>query len=146
MKLDDFFRENYKSMVNYCSCFTVCRADAEECVADAIRLHYDEYMSRLNGDAKTTKRWLNRRAILDGRVRYNQYSNPLYKPLPIDHDAAHFDNPEDILDLKQRLPEGHPILIEYQQHDGDKSTKGKNSQRDISKFHRERKKFLTELA
>lgn len=172
MTLDDFWRLSYRRMVNYCASFGHAEEDIEEVVADVIHARFDEYaekIAELNGgvvDYNRMRHWMNRRVLLDVLVRYRRF-----KFESTGHDTAqmgdtmgddvapqetlHWDTPENIFCLAQRLPPVHPILLDYEpfgireEIDGPRKPggpKGANTNADKTKFCRERKKFMQALA
>lgn len=135
---DVFFRANYLGMVRYCAGFDFNRLDVEEVVADVIHRHYDEYKAKIespNVDA-TMRRWMNRRAILDLRTRRAQETRQTFVNLDdYTEQALTFDDPEQILDVAQRLPNVPPVLIRYEPGSED------NKPSDRNMYCQEKKKF-----
>jgi hypothetical protein len=166
MQFDDFWRANYRRMVGYCCTVWANEADVEEVVADVIYKHFDAYLAKIEdgpGKFNTMRRWMNRRVLLDLKTRYFKLSNRMEESGhetekmgdTMSEDEApeetlHWDTPEEICSLAQRLPPVHPILIEYDPVRGGPWKAGTrlvpNTQADISKFCRERKKFLAALS
>lgn len=144
---DDFFRANYRRMVGYCSGFGFREPDVEEEVADVILKYYDEYRAAITGPSPddTMRHWMNRRVLLNLRSKALRFENARTDRIPEHFDQQHVDDPESILDLKQRLPEVHPILIRYESYAGGQRTRGMNTSADKTRFCRERKKFLAAL-
>lgn len=151
---DAFFRANYLRMVRYCASFGFREPDAEEVVADVIHKHYDDYRERIESPNVDTvlRQWMNRRALLDLRTLYSRDAVSKTGPLLGDAEGVHFDDPESLLDLKQRTPPVHPILISYQPFGVREprvkggAPKGANTSADKTRFCRERKKFLAALS
>ena len=154
---DDFFKANYRRMVGYCSSFCYSEADVEEVVADVILKYYDEYRSKISGPTPdvSLRHWMSRRVLLNLKSRYSTHGYTKAVPLDAEHDTGTADDPEAILDLKQRLPEVHPILITYEAFGNavatgegktERRARGENSSADKTRFCRERKKFLSALA
>lgn len=146
---DDFFRANYRGMVGYCMAFGYSEADVEEEVADVILRHYEDYRERITGPSPDTtmRHWMNRRVLLNLKSRYKRYEytkTDALDPATLGEQLT-FDDPQSIVDLKQRLPHVPPILIRYEPYAGNESAHGANSNTDKSYFCRERKKFLTAL-
>lgn len=150
--IETFFKLNYRRMVGYCSSFGHREADVEEVASDVIYRHYEEYYQRVtNPDKETTMRhWMNRRVLLNLRSYYNSCSRPNFIS---DENAGEsqvsLDDPAEIIDLKQRLPEVHPILIEYEPYvnavNVDGVARGENTSSDKTRFCREKKKLLVAL-
>lgn len=158
MNFDAFWKANYTRMCRYCETVWENAADVEEVVADVIYRYFDEFLVRIEaeGPAKfdTMRRWMNRRALLDLKTRHFKLANRMEQTAPEDDmpiEPLHWDTPESILCLAQRLPPVHPILIEYEPFGKTEKTgrvggpKGANSSADKTKYCRERKKFLTSL-
>jgi hypothetical protein len=146
---DDFFRANYRGMVGYCIGFGYREPDVEEEVADVIMRHYDDYRARVEGPApdRTMRSWMNRRVLLNLRSKALRIENAKVDQLQLGDEEGllHFDDPESILDLKQRMPHVPPILVRYEPYGG-AGNRGANTSTDKSYYCRERKKFLTALA
>lgn len=169
MQIDDFWRANYTRMVRYCCTIWDNEQDVEEVVADVIYKHFDEFSEKIEARGlpkfNIMRRWMNRRVLLDLKTRHFKLRNRMETHAVENDDGdvtmpdpLHWDTPENILDLAQRLPEPHPILIEYEAFGklidkdvpaGQKKLggqRGENNPNDRVKFCRERKKFLTALA
>lgn len=154
MTLDDFWRANYWRMVGYCCTVWHNEADVEEEVADVIHRHFDEYKIKIEneGHAKfeTMRRWMNRRVLLNLNAKTGKYRRGDYEQTgheddaTVNHETLHWDTPENILCLQQRLPPVPEILIEYEQYTGGRGAGG-NTSTYKSKFCRERKKFMEAL-
>ncbi len=144
---DDFFKANYRRMVGYCTGLGHREADVEEEVADVILKHYDEFMSKIEGPnpQATARAWMNRRVLLNLKTRYRLHANSKTEPMDDEHEVLTFDDPAEILSVKQRLPEVHPLLINDEPYGGTASAKGENTSADKTRFCRERKKFLNAL-
>lgn len=157
MDLDQFFRTHYKGLVGYCSGFGYNPADVEETAADVIHRWFDDYCQKIDECPQkwsVMRRWMARRVLLDLGVRHRKV-NILLKAEPIG-DYAHFDSPEALLDLKQRLPEASQFMIDYEplgkrkEWDGKTKRKpggqvGANDPNDRVRFCREKKRFLQAL-
>lgn len=149
---DDFFRASYLSMVRYCTSFGHRAPDVEEEVADVILKCYDDYRSRINSPRADTvmRQWMNRRVLLNLASKALRHENTKVQQLNdalLDaSDMLHFDDPESILDVKQRMPHVPPILVRYEPYGGAVGGKGANTSTDKSYFCREKKKFLAALA
>jgi hypothetical protein len=152
---DDFFRASYLGMCRYCASFGHDWRDVEEVVADVIHKRYDEYLSKITAPTPgtTMRQWMNRRALLDLGSRRAKHARQ--KTTATDDVGEHglvLDTPESVLELKQALPEVHPILIEYEasgKTEGGNGKRGRpkgaNSSADKTRFCRERKKFMEAL-
>lgn len=150
--MEEFFKNNYLRMVRYCSSMGFNELDVEEEVSDVIHRMYDDYKSKIT-EAKnpenTMRHWMNRRVMLNLKSNYKnqvRHSRTDYLEDDIEGLCSTLDTPEAILDIKQRMPAVHPLLVTYEQYGGDVSTKGENTNADRTKFCRERKKFLNALA
>jgi hypothetical protein len=142
---DDFFRANYLRMVRYVANYhpRFVRQDAEEVVSDVIHRYYDEYRQKLEAEvsAETTmRRWMIRRAALNMLSRYELWHHVAFDRLPEDHDELSFDDPADIVDLKQRLPEVPVVLIEYEIYTDQPVERALTH-----RYSRARKKFMDQL-
>ena len=146
ISIDAFFRTHYRSMCNYCAAQGFNAQDVEEEVVDVMLHYFGEYVSRCN-DPKVVRRWMSRRVMWDLKSKYkNRKRYTLEFPSDVLPEISHFDTPEEILSLKQRVPDQvHPILISYQQYGGEHGVKGANDPNDKVTFCRQRKKFLNLL-
>jgi hypothetical protein len=143
---DSFFQANYRGMVGYCVTFGHRYADVEEEVSDVILKHYDEYREKITGPAPdaTLRRWMNRRVLLNLHSKALRHENLKVGALPELFDQEHFDDPESLLDLKQRTPVLPAVLVEYEQYCDGRGAGG-NTNTDRSKFFRAKSKFLDAL-
>lgn len=145
MSMEEFFKRNYKRMVGYCISEGFNDADVEEEISSAIFNHYYDYMKEIKASNKerAVRSWLNTCAIRNIIKKYNKKIYTTAEVLPEDHEeVSHLDNPENILCLKQRLPEVRSILIEYEP----KYKTGGNdaSFRTLHTYHK--RKFMERLA
>lgn len=143
-RFDDFFRANYLRMVRYVAHYHphFRRQDAEEVVSDVIHKHYDEYLARIDGPSPDSvlRRWLIRRSVFNMLDRYALYEYRMSEPLPEDYEALSFDDPADIVDLRQRIPQVPRILVEYETY------VGRPVDRKLThRYSRAKKKFLNQL-
>ncbi len=150
--MEQFFRNNYIRMVRYCSSMGFDEADVEEEVSDVIFYMYEEYKEKIT-EAKnpesTMRHWMSRRVMLNLKSRYiNQvrFSRTEMISEDILNSCSTLDTPEAILDIKQRMPTVHPLLVSYESFRGGQRTRGKNTSADTSRFFLERKKLMAALA
>lgn len=144
LHFDAFFRANYlrivRAVTNHHAGFQ--RADAEEVVSDVIHRYYDKFVAQIESPMLDVvlRGWMIRRACLDMFSRYRLWHNRSFDPMPEDYDALSFDDPADIVDLKQRVPDVPQILIEYEAFSGVAVTRA------LKERHlRAKKKFLKQL-
>lgn len=170
MTLDEFFRCNYGRMVGYCSSWGYNVADAEEVVADVIYRYFDDYTGKVSAEGhakyRIVRAWMNRRARLDLCSLYvklrrrNEDTGKDVEQLedvapdqPVPESQVHYDTPENIFCLKQRLPAIHPLLIDYEpvrkgqgRVEAASARSTPNTSADKTRFCREKAKLLAALA
>lgn len=147
MTIDQFFRMHYRSMCGYCAAMGLNPEDVEEEVVDVMLKYFGDYISRCD-DLRTVRRWMSRRVMLDLRSKYanrRRYAREFAdgEDLP---DQAHADSPEEILSLKQRVPDTlHPIFLTYEQAGNGLGGVSANTSTDRGIFFRARKRLLAQL-
>lgn len=147
---DSFFKANYLGMCRYCESFGHSVEDVQEVVADVIHRHFDAFLLKIEDPQPlvVVRRWLNRRALLDLADRRRAHAGRKTTAVEDFDEVLCFDDPAQILELKQALPEVLPdILFTYETHQGDKRGTGHTAARQAErdKFSAARNKFMKVL-
>lgn len=145
---DDFFKANYLKIVNHCEGHGFTRGDAEEAVSSAILNNYDAYRAKITGPSpdRALRSWLTRAAVQYLIQNLRKHENSRRGALPEGHDVMHYETPESLLDLKQRMPDDVPdILINIRDKTESRRLGTPNTDAELHRFYRARKTFLSAL-